>query len=100
MNLLGRLAVARGRDLRLGNLAEQLADLHGDRRLVEEAGSGLTLTHRQAADRVVAWSAGIAAQVQPHDRVVVAAPNSYEFILLCLAAARAGAVPVPVNPRM
>ena len=43
------------------------------------------------------WAGGIAAQVEPGDRVVVATPNGYEQLLLCLAASRAGAVPVPVN---
>ncbi len=36
----------------------------------------------------------------PGDVVVVAAPNGYEMVLLCLAAARAGAIPAPVNDQM
>ena len=35
-----------------------------------------------------------------HDRVVVATPNGYEMLLLCLAASRAGGIPVPVNPQL
>src|SRR5438270_12891894 len=98
MKPLDRASLIMGRDLRLGNLLDRLAAVHEDRRLVEEAGTGLTLTYRQAADRVARMAAGIAEQVKPGQRVVIAAQNGYEFFLLCMAASRAGAVPVPVNP--
>src|SRR3954451_5766437 len=97
---LDRASLVFSNDLTLGTLLERLAKVNDDRRLVEEAGSGLCLTYREAADRVARMAAGIAEQVEPGDRVVVAAPNGYEFFLLCLAASRAGAVPVPVNPQM
>ena len=79
---------------------ERLARVHGTRRLVEEAGDGLRLTYAQAAKRVNRWAGGIAREVEPGDAVVVATPNGYEMLLLCLAAARAGALPAPVNARM
>src|SRR5262249_4947052 len=46
------------------------------------------------------WAGGIAARVAPGERVVVATPNGYEQILLCLAASRAGAIVAPVNAEM
>lgn len=100
INAFRRLSLARSDTLTLGRLLEELAQLNGDRRMVEEHGSGLSLTYREGADRVAEYAAGIAAKAQPGDRVVIAAPNGYEFFLLCLAASRAGAVAVPVNPQM
>ena len=76
-------------------------DAHGsDHRLVSEHGTGLTLTYGEALALQNEWAAGVASQIEPGDRVVVNAPNGYEFFLLCLAVARAGGVPVPVNPQM
>src|SRR5207244_9045080 len=100
MKPLDRASLVLRRDLRLGTLLQRLAAVHGDRQLVEEAGTDLKLTHVEAADRVARMAAGIAEKVEAGQRVVVAAPNGYEFFLLCLAASRAGAVPVPVNPQM
>ena len=37
---------------------------------------------------------------QPGDRVVINTANDYELFLLCLAASRAGCIPVPINPQM
>lgn len=88
------------RDHTLGNVMERLAAIHGHRHLVSEAGGGLSLTHRQAAKRVARWAGGVAAKTRPGDVVVVATPNGYEQLLLCLAASRAGAIPAPVNDAM
>ena len=88
------------RDLTLGTLLDRLEKVHGDRQLVTEAEGGLALTYEQAARRVRRWAGGIAAQVQPGDVVVVATSNGYEQLLLCCAAARAGAIPAPVNAQM
>lgn len=95
-----RLSLALRGDSTLGNLLERLAAHNGARRLVEEPDDGLTLTYAQAAKRVRRWAGGIAAKVEPGDRVVVATPNGYQMLLLCLAASRAGAIPVPVNPEL
>ncbi|MGH9186645.1 MAG: class I adenylate-forming enzyme family protein, partial [Acidimicrobiales bacterium] len=84
----------------LGTLLERLAKLNGNRRMVEEAGGGLDLTYAQAAKRVARWAAGMAQKAEPGSRVVIATGNGYEMLLLCLAASRAGMVPVPVNPQM
>ncbi|MBA2280623.1 MAG: AMP-binding protein [Acidimicrobiia bacterium] len=96
----GRLSLAVKGDVTLGHVLERLAAHKGDRPLVEEADGGLCLTYAQAAKRVRRWGGGIAARVEPGERVVVATPNGYEMLLLCLAASRAGAIPVPLNPAL
>lgn len=95
-----RLGLAFKGDVTLGTVLETLAEHNGDRRLVEEADGGLSLTYAQAAKRVRRWAGGIGARTVPGDRVVVATPNGYEMLLLCLAASRAGALPVPINPQL
>jgi acyl-CoA synthetase (AMP-forming)/AMP-acid ligase II len=103
---LERASLLLARDVTLGTLLERLARLHGDRRLVEEAPGRdgepppIRLTFTEAADRVARLAAAIAEQVEPGDRVVIATPNSYATVLLMLAVVRAGAIAVPVNPRM
>jgi acyl-CoA synthetase (AMP-forming)/AMP-acid ligase II len=99
MSFLDRIQLVLRRDLTLGTLLERLARIHGDRLLVEEE-EGPRLTFRQAAERVAVLAAGIARQISPGDRVVVAGDNDYDFLLLCLAVARAGGVCVPANPKM
>ncbi|MEJ5253845.1 MAG: AMP-binding protein [Acidimicrobiales bacterium] len=98
--MLRRARLVIRRDDTLGTIMSSLAEVHGDRRLVEEAGSGLRITYRQAAERVNRWAGGVARRIDVGDRVVLATSNSYETFLLCLAVARAGGIPVPVNPRM
>jgi acyl-CoA synthetase (AMP-forming)/AMP-acid ligase II len=88
------------RDETLGTILGRLAEVHGARRLVEEAEGGLRISYLQGAKRVARWAGGIAAEVDLGDRVVIATPNGYEMFLLCLAAARAGAIPVPINEQM
>jgi acyl-CoA synthetase (AMP-forming)/AMP-acid ligase II len=100
VNQLERFRIAFSKDIHLGNLMERLAEANGDAPLVEEADTGLTLTFEDAADRVSRMAGGIRSQIEPGDRVVINAPNGYDFFLLCLAAMRAGAVAVPVNPQM
>ncbi len=95
-----RAALLLKRGLTLGTLFDRLEKVHGDRRLVTEADGGLDLTYEQAARRVRRWAGGIASQVEPGDVVVVATANGYEQLLLCCAAARAGAIPAPVNDQM
>jgi acyl-CoA synthetase (AMP-forming)/AMP-acid ligase II len=101
VKLLRRAAFATGRDLVLGTVVERLAGIHGDARLVTQPGrKTLELTYVQAAELVAEWAGGVAERIRPGDRVVVAVPNGYELLLLCLAVSRAGGVPVPVNARM
>ncbi len=88
-----------GRGTTLGTFLERSAAVRGDRRLVEEV-DGPVRTQREAAALVDAWAGAIGRRVAPGGRVVVATPNTYDQFLLALAAGRAGAVAVPVNPRM
>jgi acyl-CoA synthetase (AMP-forming)/AMP-acid ligase II len=99
MKPLERTSLALRRHLLLGTIFDRLGRVHGDARLVEEAG-GECLTYAQAATRVARMAAGIASRIEPGDRVVVAVPNTYDLLLLVVAAARAGAIAVPVNPKM
>lgn len=100
MKMFKRARLVIRRDETLGTIMSSLAELHGDRRLVEEADGGLRVTYRQAAKRVDRWAGGVAGRIDLGDRVVLATSNSYETFLLCLAVARAGGIPVPVNHKM
>jgi len=95
-----RLTLAFKGDTVLGNVLERVASHNGDRHLVLEADGGLDLSYAQAAKRVRRWAGGVAAAAKPGERVVIATPNGYEMLLLCLAASRAGAIPVPVNSQL
>lgn len=96
---LRRLDMAIRRPATLADVFARLADVWGDRVLVEPAG-GSSITYRDAARLVERWSDAVAAAVDAGERVVIATPNSYDQLLLCGAVARAGAVPVPVNAQM
>ncbi len=100
MRVLDRLELARGRGLTLGVLMDRLAAVHCSRRLVTEADGGFSVTFAEAAALVDRWAAGVAAQSEPGDRVVVATANGYEQFLLTLAVAKAGRLPAPVNAQM
>jgi acyl-CoA synthetase (AMP-forming)/AMP-acid ligase II len=100
MRNLRRVEMLCRRDQTLGTIMDNLAGVHGDRRLVEEDDGGMRLTYQEAALCVNRWARGIREHTESGDRVVVATPNGYEQFLVCLAAARAGAIPVPVNPQM
>jgi long-chain acyl-CoA synthetase len=100
MNLRERITLARSRDLTLGTLLERMLEVHGDRPLVEEHGTGLKLSYGEAADRTARLAQGITEKIDLGDAVVIAVPNGYELFLLCLAASRAGGRSVPVNPKM
>jgi len=87
----------------LADASDRLAALHGDREFVTEelrAGQTRSLTFVEAADRVARWSAAIAARSRPCEPVVVAGDNGIDQFLICLAVARAGGLPVPVNAQM
>ena len=78
---------------------DHLVELHGDRLMVTEPATGRTLTYREASGLVTEWSSAVAARISPDDRVVVGLAG-YDQFLMCLAIARAGGVPVPLNPQM
>ena len=100
MGISDRIGLALGKDLTLGVLLERALAVHGDRRLVEEADGGFTISVAGAVDLVDRWAAAIAAQTEPGDAVVLATPNGYQQFLLTAAAARAGRIPAPVNAHM
>lgn len=100
MRSLARARLALGRGTTLGNLLERTAAIRPRTRLVEEADGGLVLDHAEAAAWVDRLAGAVAARVDRGGRVVVATENRYEQFLCCLAACRAGAIAVPVNPRM
>jgi acyl-CoA synthetase (AMP-forming)/AMP-acid ligase II len=106
VHLADHAALLLGREPHLGTVLRRLADVFGDRPLVtqeadERTGvAALSLTYREAADEVDRLAARIAAAASPGDRVVVAVPNGYRFLLLTLAASRAGCTTEPVNPLM
>jgi acyl-CoA synthetase (AMP-forming)/AMP-acid ligase II len=100
MQVFDRASLLIKRDHTLGTILERIAKVHGDRRMVEEAGDGMRLTFNEASKRVNRWAGGIAAKAEPGERVVIATENGYEMMLLALAASRAGTIPVPVNPQM
>ncbi len=99
MRSLTRARLVLGHGTTLGTLLEELADIHGNRRLMADD-DGHQLTYRQAAKRVARWAGGIQRLADPGDRVVINTTNHYELFLLCLAASRAGCIPVPINPQM
>lgn len=103
VRLLKRADIALRHRLTLADLADRLADVHGDRLMVTEAdptSAERTVTYRQAAERVARWSAAVAARSRPGRPVVVATDNGIDQFLLCLAVSRAGGLPAPVNPQM
>lgn len=117
LRLLRRVDVALRHQVTLADLADRWVDLHGDRLMVTEegvapprstrggnrgrvAGEVRELTYGDAADLVARWSGVIAARSAPSEPVVIATPNGIDQFLLCLAVARAGRIPAPVNPQM
>ncbi len=118
VRFLKRADLALRHHVTLADVADRWVELHGDRLMVTEegvtppqpvrggaargrvAGNVRQLTYGQAADLVARWSAVITARSGPGQPVVIATPNGIDQFLLCLAAARAGRVPAPVNPQM
>lgn len=87
-------------------MTQQLPDWLAHRAFVRPAHTALAsaagdLTYRQLDQRVAALAATLAARgVGSGDRVAVIADNSAAFVELVHAAARAGVVLVPLNPRL
>jgi acyl-CoA synthetase (AMP-forming)/AMP-acid ligase II len=101
------LALAKGAGVHLGALTAVLAERYGDRpAIVDPARTpglahGDTRTFRDLEDAVARFAAVHAAHgVADGDRVLVVCDNRIDVALHALAAARLGAVPVPVNHRL
>ena len=61
---------------------------------------GARISYRELAGRVVRLAAGLAAQgVRPGDRVALLLGNRPEFVVTLFAAARLGAIAVPLSVR-
>jgi acyl-CoA synthetase (AMP-forming)/AMP-acid ligase II len=97
--LAARVRMMVDRPPSLGDLLDRTAAARGGATLVDEAG-GVRLDHRRAAALVDGLAGAVAVRADRGDRVVVATPNSYDQLLVSLAAMRAGAIAVPVNDQM
>ncbi len=87
------------RDYTLFDIIERNARLHPDR--LAFAYDGERITHAAYLARVERLAAGLTrAGVEPRDRIVVLSQNNLEFIDLYGAAARLGAIIVPINWRL
>ena len=87
-------------DLTLYNMVERSAIVHGEKTaLVEDE---TRVTYSQLKKMVDSVAAGLIESegVNPGDRIAVLAVNSVEYLVLYLAAARAGAILVPINFRL
>lgn len=83
----------------LDDLVRRNALLHGERAaFIHEGG---TVSHARYAGRIAQLAAGLGGLgVGTGDRMAVLAPNSIEFAELFGAAARLGAILVPINARL
>ena len=83
----------------LAGLFARRAAEHPDRPLVRAAGR--TLTYKQLDARSAALAAALAELgLGAGDRIAINLPNCAEWVVALLAAARLGAVVVPVSPRL
>jgi acyl-CoA synthetase (AMP-forming)/AMP-acid ligase II len=102
-SLVRRAELALRRSATLADLMAQLAEVHGSSTFVTEEmapGRVRTLSFLEAAGQVERWSVAIAARSEAGRPVVVATDNGIDQFLVCLAVARAGGLPAPVNPQM
>ncbi|MDX6197259.1 MAG: hypothetical protein QOJ79_410 [Actinomycetota bacterium] len=81
----------------IGDLLRQRATTDPDRDLVRFGTASVTVAVADARSTTLAHGL-VGKGVRPGDRVVLALPNGLDFPLLWLAAAKAGAVVVPVSP--
>ncbi|MGV3571524.1 MAG: AMP-binding protein [Ramlibacter sp.] len=87
------------RSFTLHDLIERNAWLHG--RGTAFSGDGPSVTHAQYAQRAARLAAGLAgAGLLPGERIAVLAHNCQSYVDLIGAAARLGAVVVPINWRL
>ena len=87
------------RDFTLFDVIERNAQLYADRPAF--VCEGQRISHAAYLSRVVRLAAGLArAGVEPGDRIAVLSQNNLEFVDLYGAAARLGAIVVPINWRL
>jgi long-chain acyl-CoA synthetase len=101
--LLGRAELALRRSATLADVTTRLAEIHRDATFVTEEGPDgevRTLTYIEAAQQVERWAVAVHARSVAGTPVVVAMPNGIDKFLVCMAVARAGGIPAPVNPQM
>ena len=83
------------------NIATHIVDRNlaagrGDKVAVYE--DGRTVTYAQLAEMVNRCGNGLRALgIEPEDRVLMAVPDSAEFMAVFFGAAKIGVIPVPVN---
>ncbi|RII13450.1 2,3-dihydroxybenzoate-AMP ligase [Streptomyces sp. YIM 130001] len=83
----------------LGSLLRQWADEYRDREALVSADGGRRITYRALDEWCDRLAAGFAAHgVAPGDRVLVQLPNTPDFVAVCFALFRLGALPVFVLP--
>jgi acyl-CoA synthetase (AMP-forming)/AMP-acid ligase II len=87
------------RDFTLSDTIERNAQLYGERSAFVFGDE--EVTHAEHRTRVARLAAGLrAAGLQPGDRIAIVSRNNREFVELYGAAARIGAILVPVNWRL
>ncbi len=96
-----------GRGVHLGQLPAVLADVYGDRDAVEDPGLSPGLDHKEmrsyidAEEATARFAAALRwAGVKKGDRLLLLIDNRIDLLWFTFAAARIGAVPVPVNDRL
>jgi fatty-acyl-CoA synthase len=78
---------------------ERVAAEHGDRPFVIAVDGDLTYAELEEWSRRIARGL-VAAGVEPGDRVALMLPNSAAFVAAAFAISRAGALAVPLHPRL
>jgi acyl-CoA synthetase (AMP-forming)/AMP-acid ligase II len=97
--LRGEVGLITGRGVDLGTLPRVLADAYDDRPAVTP-GEGPERTFREIEHEVARLAAAHDALGHRGTRVALAMANRIDVLLHVFALVRAGAVPLPVNPRL
>jgi fatty-acyl-CoA synthase len=85
--------------LTIGDMFDQIADLHGDNEAVVSRHQGLRYTYRQLRDEVDRCARALMALgVEKGQRLGIWAPNCAEWAITQFATAKIGAILVNINP--
>ncbi|XP_071527801.1 medium-chain acyl-CoA ligase ACSF2, mitochondrial-like [Panulirus ornatus] len=83
----------------VGQLTDRAEQMYGDREAIVSVYQDIRRTFSQVKEESERIAAGlIALRLQPGDRLGIWGPNSYEWYLTQLAAAKAGLILVNINP--